>query len=205
MPSIPDRIGGQGVIKVLSNISGNTVSRLLDLSDVDSSSLADGYLLEYNASTSKFITTDVIRFVKSINVTDTVYTLNIDASGSLFVSGISTFNSDVDITGNLTILGDIEYRHAKGENLFVAGVSTFVGVGTFRNDLYVGSDLFVEDYLVYNKNFNGPNGIGYFDNEGKLVSTGNTSTAIETSNFILTTDEPSGIVTWTSIIDGGVY
>ena len=44
-----------------------------------------------------------------------------------------------------------------------------------------------------------------FDNDGKLVSSGSTATAIETSNFILTTDEPSGIVTWTSILDGGEY
>jgi len=159
MPSIPDRIGGQGVIKVLSNISGSSVSRILDLSDVDSSSLADGYFLEYNANTSKFITTDTFRFVKNINVTDTLTTQNLDVTG----------------------------------------------ITTFRGDLFVGSDLYVEEYLVYNKNFNGPNGIGYFDNSGKLVSTGNTSTAIETSNFILTTDEPSGIVTWTSIIDGGEY
>ena len=46
MPSIPDRIGGQGVIKVLSNISGSSVSRIVDLSDVDVSSLADGFFLE---------------------------------------------------------------------------------------------------------------------------------------------------------------
>ena len=53
--SIPDRIGGQGVIKVLSNISGSSVSKLLDLSDVNAAYLADGYFLEYDANTSKFI------------------------------------------------------------------------------------------------------------------------------------------------------
>lgn len=159
MPSIPDRIGGQGVIKVLSNISGSSVSKIVDLSDVDVSSLADGFFLEYNANTSKFITTDTFRFVKNINVTDTTTTQNLDV----------------------------------------------IGITTFRGDLFVGSDLYVDEYLIYENNFNGPNGVGYFTTEGKLVSSGSTFSAIETSNFILTTDEPTGIVTWTSILDGGEY
>ncbi len=156
--AIPDRIGGQGVIKVLSNISGSAVSRLLDLSDVTSESLADGYFLEYKASISKFITTDTFRFVKNLNVTGVT----------------TTFKLDV------------------------------IGITTFRGDLYVGSDLYVQDYLFYAKNFDGPNGIGYFDNQGRLVGASSTENAINTSNFILTTDNV-GIPTWTSIIDGGTY
>lgn len=159
MSSIPDRIGGQGVIKVLSNISGSSISRIVDLSDADVSSLADGYFLEYNANTSKFITTDTFRFVRNINVTDTTTTQNLDV----------------------------------------------VGITTFRGDLYVGSDLYVSDYLIYEKYFDGPNGIGYFDDDGKLIGAASTENAINTSNFILTTDEPTGIPTWTSVIDGGVY
>ena len=54
--SIPDRIGGQGVIRVLSNISGTSTAKIVDLSDIDIASLADGFVLEYNADTSKFIT-----------------------------------------------------------------------------------------------------------------------------------------------------
>jgi len=157
--SVPDRIGGQGVIKVLSNISGGSVTRVVDLSDVDISSLADGFVLEYKANTSKFITTDTFRFIRNINVTDTVTTQNIDV----------------------------------------------IGITTFRGDLFVGSDLYIDQYLYYENNFSGPNGVGYFTTEGKFVSSGSTAVAIETSNFILTTDEPSGIVTWTSVIDGGVY
>ena len=41
MPSINDRIGSQNVIRVLSNASAPP-SRLLNLTDVDSSSQTDG-------------------------------------------------------------------------------------------------------------------------------------------------------------------
>ena len=158
MANIPDRIGGQNVIKVLSNINAST-TKLVDLSDVDASSLADGYILEYNADSSNFITTDSIRFLRNVNVT-----------------GITTtFELDV------------------------------IGVTTFRGDLFVGADLYVREYLIYDQYFDGPNGIGYFDNDGKLIGAASTENAIDTSNFILTTVEPTGIPTWTSIIDGGEY
>jgi hypothetical protein len=158
MANIPDRIGGQNVIKVLSNINAST-TKLVDLSDVDVSSLADGYILEYNADSSNFITTDSIRFLRNVNVT-----------------GITTtFELDV------------------------------IGVTTFRGDLFVGADLYVREYLIYDQYFDGPNGIGYFDNDGKLIGAASTENAIDTSNFILTTVEPTGIPTWTSIIDGGEY
>ena len=158
MANIPDRIGGQNVIKVLSNVISST-TKLVDLSDVDASSLADGYILEYNADSSNFITTDSIRFLRNVNVT-----------------GITTtFELDV------------------------------IGVTTFRGDLFVGADLYVREYLIYDQYFDGPNGIGYFDNDGKLIGAASTENAIDTSNFILTTVEPTGIPTWTSIIDGGEY
>jgi hypothetical protein len=158
MANIPDRIGGQNVIKVLSNFNSST-TKLVDLSDVDASSLADGYILEYNADSSNFITTDSIRFLRNVNVT-----------------GITTtFELDV------------------------------IGVTTFRGDLFVGADLYVREYLIYDQYFDGPNGIGYFDNDGKLIGAASTENAIDTSNFILTTAEPTGIPTWTSVIDGGEY
>ena len=54
MPSINDRIGSQNVIRVLSNASAPP-SRLINLTDVDSSSQADGNLLIWDAGTSKFV------------------------------------------------------------------------------------------------------------------------------------------------------
>ena len=158
MPNISDRIGNQNVIRVLSNI-GASATRLVDLSDVDVSSLADGFVLEYKAQTSKFITTDSFRFLKNVNVTGILTTYNLDV----------------------------------------------IGVTSFRGDLYVGADLYVNEYLYYTQHFDGPNGVAYFDNDGKLIGAASTESPLDTSNFILTTDEPSGRIVWTASIDGGTY
>ena len=158
MPNISDRIGNQNVIRVLSNI-GASATRLVDLSDVDVSSLADGFVLEYKASTSKFITTDSFRFLKNVNVTGILTTYNLDV----------------------------------------------IGVTSFRGDLYVGADLYVREYLKYTQHYDGPNGVAYFDNTGKLIGAASTESPLNTSNFILTTDEPSGRIVWTASIDGGTY
>ncbi len=156
--SIPDRIGGQGVIRVLSNISGTSTAKIVDLSDVDISSLADGFVLEYDANTSKFITTDTFRFLRNVNIGGSV------TAGSIDVSGVTTF----------------------------------------RGDLYVGSDLYVKDYLIYQEQYN-QGGVAYFDNDGKLVSSGGPFTTIDTSSLLLTINETTGITSWTTTVDGGEY
>ena len=157
MPNISDRIGNQNVIRVLSNIGGSA-TRLVDLSDVDVSSLADGFVLEYKAQTSKFITTDSFRFLKNVNITGILTTYNLDV----------------------------------------------IGVTTFRGDLYVGSDLYVRDYLHYSQNYDGPNGIAYFDNGGKLIGAASTESYVENTNYVLTTTN-QGIPVWSSVIEGGTY
>lgn len=107
--------------------------------------------------------------------------------------------------------------------LSVSGVSTFVGIATFRNDVYIDGDLYVTDDLKFdeliarNANVTGnlisnlfyyPNsdnsGIAYFNPSGLLVSTGSTSVAITETNYILSTNS-SGIPTWSNTIDGGSY
>jgi len=109
-------------------------------------------------------------------------------------------------------------------SLNVSGLSTFVGVATFKNDVYIDGDLYVGDDLVFdeftsrNGNITGiltvgqsfyypagqPYGVAYFDPSDQLVSTGTTAAAISETNYILTTDN-SGIPTWSSVIDGGTY
>ena len=157
MPNISDRIGNQNVIRVLSNI-GASATRLVDLSDVDVSSLADGFVLEYKAQTSKFITTDSFRFLKNVNVTGILTTYNLDV----------------------------------------------IGITTFRGDLYVGADLYVNEYLYYTEHFDGPNGIAYFDNSGKLIGAASTESYVQNTNYVLTTTE-QGVPVWSSVIEGGTY
>ena len=157
MPNISDRIGNQNVIRVLSNI-GASATRLVDLSDVDVSSLADGFVLEYKAQTSKFITTDSFRFLKNVNVTGILTTYNLDV----------------------------------------------IGITTFRGDLYVGADLYVNEYLYYTEHFDGPNGIAYFDNSGKLIGAASTESYVQNTNYVLTTTE-QGVPVCSSVIEGGTY
>lgn len=108
--------------------------------------------------------------------------------------------------------------------LSVSGLSTFVGVATFKNNvyidgnLYINNDLFFDEFTARNANITGiltvgqsiyypigePYGVAYFNLEDKLVSTGTTSSSIFESNYILSTNN-SGIPTWASVIDGGVY
>lgn len=54
MSNIPDRIGGQNVIRVLTNAVGSP-TRIVDLTDVVSENLEDGYTLVYNAELEKFV------------------------------------------------------------------------------------------------------------------------------------------------------
>lgn len=54
MSNIPDRIGGQNVIRVLTNAVGSP-TRIVDLLDVVSENLEDGYTLVYNAELEKFV------------------------------------------------------------------------------------------------------------------------------------------------------
>ena len=108
--------------------------------------------------------------------------------------------------------------------LNVSGISTFVGISTFKNDVYIDGDLYISDDLIFdeftsrNANITGvltvnqaiyytpgqPYGIAYFDQNDQLVSTGATSSNINYTNYILTTDN-SGIPIWSNSIDGGSY
>lgn len=108
--------------------------------------------------------------------------------------------------------------------LYVSGISTFVGVSTFKNDVYIDGDLYIQDDLKFDE-FTARNslitgistvsggfyygqyntsGIAYFDNQGLLVSTGSPQNSIDYTNYIMTTDN-SDVPVWSSTIDGGTY
>lgn len=207
MASIPERIGGQSVIKVLSNI-GAQVTKIIDLSDVDVSSLADGFVLEYNADTSKFVTTGSLRSLENLNVTGITTTFKLD------VIGIATFRNDLFVGGNLYvrqsgyILSDLNvFQDANvNQDVNVGNDVNVTGSVNVQENVNVVGYVTVREGLYYDEgDYDGPNGIGYFDNRGRLMGAASTEFAIKTSNYILTTIEPIGIPTWTSIIDGGEY
>ena len=134
------------------------------------------------------------------------------------VSGGSAFSETSGTVEN--VVGGI----ASVTQLNVSGISSFVGIATFINDVYIGGDLYIRDDLRFdeftarNANITGiatvlgafyygqynTGGVAYFDSTGRMVSTGSTSSAINYTNYILTTDNV-GITTWSSTIDGGEY
>lgn len=122
------------------------------------------------------------------------------STNSLFISGISTFNGFVDINDSVFVSGITSTN-----NLFVSGTTTFLND---LSSLNVVGFVSVTEGLYYDADdYDGPNGVAYFDNSGKLVSGLSTESSVSTSNYILTTLEIAGIGTpvWTSTIDGGEY
>lgn len=96
-------------------------------------------------------------------------------------------------------------------NLYVSGTATFDGNQNINADVNISGDVSVVGFvsvtegLFYDLNdYDGPNGIAYFDNTGRLIGAASTENALTESYFVLTTD-PVGIPTWTSVIDGGLY
>ena len=92
----------------------------------------DAWMFNYAVGVGSTLVPNGVRFaVKGIQFTDdSINTPNINASQNLNVSGTSTLG--------ITSISD----------LYVSGVSTFVGVGTFNNDLYVGKNLYVKNNTV---------------------------------------------------------
>ena len=136
------------------------------------------------------------------------------------VKVISTVSGTPFTQNAVNVIGGI----ASVTQLNVSGLSTFVGVATFINDVYIGGDLYIRDdlkideFTARNANITGiatvsgafyyglysTGGVAYFDSTGRMVSTGSTSSAINYTNYILTTNN-AGITTWSSTIDGGEY
>jgi hypothetical protein len=91
-------------------------------------------------------------------------------------------------------------------NLSVSGLSSFTSDVEILGDVRVTGFVSVTEGLYYDPgDYDGPNGVAYFDSTGKLVSGISTQSAISTSNYILTTEAGTDIPVWTSTIDGGIY
>ena len=209
--TIKARTGTQNAVKVLSQQT-SAASKLIDLNDVNAQlKTRDGMILVWDLSTQTFVMTDTIdssTLVLSGIVTFTNETNSSSTStGALVVNGGIGVSESVNIGGNISIVG-------------ITSLSSSGGITTPGGDLYVGGNLYINDNvsivgfvsvtegLYYDSgDYNGPNGVAYFDNDGKLVGASSTETSIETSNYILTTLETAGIGTpaWTSTIDGGSY
>ena len=71
---------------------------------------------------------------------------NLFVGGGAEVTGILTVTNDADFNGSIDVDG-----HTELDDLRVAGVSTFVGIGTFESDLFVAGNLNVIGDIVYDE------------------------------------------------------
>jgi hypothetical protein len=205
--------GGVGINKNLTVGNALTVTGLSTFSsNVDINASVDisndvvvGGGLTVNG-TSEFIGSAIFRG-GTIGIGDSVGD-DINVSGE-FISNL------VPNTDNTYDLGIISQRWRNGlfsglvttNNLYVSGISTFANNLDISGDLNIVGFVSVTEGLYYDNEYDGPNGIAFFDNNGKLTGAASTESAIDTSNYILTTLETAGIGTpvWTSTIDGGEY
>jgi hypothetical protein len=202
MADIKVRVGQQNAIKVVSSISGSAGGKAVTAENV-------------------------IGGIGSIR--------ELHVSGISTFVGVSTFKSNVFIDGDLFVGDDLvfdEFTARNGNitgiatlyNLNVTGVSTFVGISTFKNDVYVDGDLYVSDDLKFDEFtarnsiitgistvlggfYYGPYstyGMPYFNPDGLLVSTQSPENGIDYTNYIMTTDD-AGVPAWSNAIDGGFY
>ena len=169
MPNINDRIGSQNVIRVLSNASAPP-TRIVNLTDVDSTIRDDGVILVWNSTTEQFITTSVIdsatfdisSLISFTNTTDSSLITNgalvisggvgvgknLNIGGNVSITGLSTFASDLDINAAVDISSALDVTGKITANgLFESkGATTLAangGITTTGGDLYVDDDLYV--------------------------------------------------------------
>ena len=134
---------------------------------------------------------------------------NINISGistlnNLIVTGISTISDLLIGAGSSTTKittnsGELVLDSTAGQVTIQDNVHV-VGYATFKNGLYYRSDQGGSTGIGYS----GPNGMAYFEDDGRLVSSASTVGFLTTSNYVMTTNA-SGVPQWTNSIDGGTF
>ena len=146
----------------------------------------NGAIELYYDNVRKFQTTGVgvtvlgNTFTQSLNISGVTTAANIEIG----VASTNTINSK---TGALTLNSEI------GSNVAISTHVNIVGFLSATDGIYYDSG-----------DYNGPNGIAFFDGDGLIVSSGATTSGITTSNYLLTTNA-SGVPVWTDVFDGGSF
>lgn len=217
MSNIKVRVGQKNAVKVVSSVSGaaggfavlaeNVIGGIASVTSISVSGVST-FVGISTFENDVYIGGDL--YLRDDIKIDELNSRNINVTG---IGTIITLNSTNSNLTNINSTGISTLNVVRASQLYVSGLSTFVGISTFKNDVYI------DGYLTANNaNITGiltvgqsiyypqgqPYGIAYFDLNDQLVSTGTTSSAISETNYILTTDN-SGIPTWSSVIDGGTY
>jgi len=176
-----------------------------------------------NLSVSGSANVDNIRFNgNEIDTSSGGLTLD-SASGTITVDDNLTIVGDLTVNGNETIIST-QILEVEDINIGIASVvpklndSQLDGAGitihgldgdktlswdNSNSRLAFNTDVYAPNY--YAGTYDGPNGVAYFDDNGKLVGAASTESLLSTSYYILTIEQSSGVPKWTSTIDGGEY
>jgi len=154
--------------------------------------------LQVGTSGSVFYVNDSNNAV-GIGISTPTFPLEVHSSVSAGTTALYVFG-DAYLTGNLDVIGDIVYDEVTGRNIYISGLSTFVGVSTFKSDVYIDGDLNVVGDIVYDE-VTGRNikitglstfeGLGYFGSNVGIGTTNPTAGADSNNTTILS----AGIVT----------
>lgn len=209
--------GGDLYIEGDLYVKGNQIVRDISLEDIYVTGVST-YLGTTNIGDNATI--DKLTINAATNVTG-VATFNnrVVLQNNLTVSGITTLSSsggitttggDLYIGGDLYVSDDLIFDEFTARNGNITGIATIgtlrvTGSSLFNDNVSISGFVTVTDGIYYGfGDYDGPNGIAYFNNTGKLIGAASTESSISTTNYILSVDS-NGIPIWSSIIDGGEY
>ena len=132
-----------------------------------------------------------------IGTTNPAYLLDVRTStGATTGTTVLYVRGDATVTGNLDVAGDIQYDEVTGRNLYISGLSTFVGVSTFESAVGFRTDVFVSgmstivgvatfrDDVFVDGNLNVSGDISYDQVTGREIYISGLSTFVGLSSFV---------------------
>ena len=85
-----------------------------------------------------------------VGTTNPAYRLDVrTSSGATTGTTVLYVLGDAEITGNLDVGGDLVYDELTGRNLYISGLSTFVGFSTFESGVGFRTDIAVAGYSTF--------------------------------------------------------
>ena len=181
--------------------AGSSVSGQLQTGTLDVATDAEihaSLIVDHGTVLTGIVTSSAGVEAININVSGILTTNNFRVTGVSTVADI-TIGAGSSSTKINTNSGELVLDSAAGQVTVQDNLSV-IGYGTFRDGLYYRSDQGGINGIGYS----GPNGVAYFENDGRLVSGLSTVGFLTTSNYMLTTDE-NNIPIWSDSIDGGTF
>ena len=181
--------------------AGSSVSGQLQTGTLDVATDAEihaSLIVDHGTVLTGIVTSSAGVEAININVSGILTTNNFRVTGVTTIANI-TIGAGSSSTKINTLSGELVLDSAAGQ-VTVQDDLSVIGYGTFRDGIYYRSDQSGINGIGYS----GPNGVAYFEADGRLVSGLSTVGFLTTSNYVLTTDE-NNIPIWSDSIDGGTF